>query len=242
MVKRNRKKYEKPKKPFDKVRIDEENELRKKYGLKNKREIWKADASIRRIRNLAKELITKSDEEKKLFVEKLQKRGFQVENLADALALNKEDWLKRRLQTVVFLKGLATTPKQARQLVAHKHVSVGNQLVNIPSYMVELEEEPDIKLNIALKLMQKKARIEEIQEELEKEKEIAEDIAEEVEKEDKRLGRAEEKTVKEEVKKVKKGRESIEEAEKEIAEDIAEEIEKEDKKLEKAEEEIVKNA
>ncbi len=156
MPKRKRKKYSRPQKPFDKVRIEQENILRDKYGLKNKKEIWKADAAIGRIRNLAKQLITKSEEEKKAFVEKLKKKGLKVDSIADALALDKEDWLKRRLQTLVFTKKLARTPKQARQLVAHKQVSIGNRTINIPSYQVSLEQEPQIKLNIVLKTKEKK--------------------------------------------------------------------------------------
>jgi len=151
MPKRKRKKYSRPQRPFDKARIQEENILRDKYGLKNKKEIWKADAAIGRIRNLAKQLITKSKEEKQAFVEKLQTKGFAVNSIADSLALDKEDWLKRRLQTLVFTKKLARTPKQARQLVAHKQVSIGNRTINIPSYQVRLEQEPQIKLNIVLK-------------------------------------------------------------------------------------------
>ena len=171
MPKRKSKKYSRPRKLFDKTRIDEENKLREKYGLKNKKEIWKADARIGRIRNLAKELITQSEEEKQAFIQRLQKIGFNVENIADALALNKEDWLKRRLQTIVFTKGLTTTPKQARQLVAHKHVSVGDRIVNIPSYMVKLEEEPGIKLNIVLKIKDnKKSKVEEIKQEIQENK------------------------------------------------------------------------
>jgi small subunit ribosomal protein S4 len=162
-MKKQQKKYSRPRKPFDKARIDEENQLKEKYGLKNKKEIWKADAAIGRIRNLAKKLITKSEEEQEAFVKGLHKKGFDVNNIADVLALNKEDWLKRRLQTIVFLKKLTTTPKQARQFVTHKHVSIGNQIVNIPSYQVGLEEEPLIKLNITLKtLNQKKDKVKEI--------------------------------------------------------------------------------
>jgi small subunit ribosomal protein S4 len=166
-MKKQSKKYSRPRKPFDKVRIEEENVLREKYGLKNKKEIWKADASIGRIRNLAKQLITKPDEEKQAFVERLQLKGFNVESIADALALNKEDWLKRRLQTIVFTKKLTTTPKQSRQFVTHKHVSIGNQVVNIPSYQVSLEEEPLVKLDIVLKKpTNAKAKMEKIKEDV----------------------------------------------------------------------------
>ena len=163
---KQKKKYSRPQRPFDKARIEEENVLREKYGLKNKKEIWKADASIGRVRNLAKTLITASDEEKNAFIERLQAKGFKIEDIADALALDKEDWLKRRLQTVLLSKGLTTTPKQARQLIAHKHVSIGDQIVNVPSYMVTLAEEPQVKLNITLKVAKPKSKEEEIKEEI----------------------------------------------------------------------------
>ncbi len=170
MPKKARKKYTKPRKPFDKQRIQEENELRKRYGLKSKREIWKAEAEVGKIRNLAKELITKSEEEKNSFIERLRKKGYNVNSLQDALALDKEDLLKRRLQTIVFVKSLARTPSQARQLIAHKHVVVGNRTVNIPSYHVSLEDEAQISLNIALKLPEaEKSKIESVKEEIENE-------------------------------------------------------------------------
>jgi len=166
-MKKQSKKYSKPRRPFDKARIEEENLLKEKYGLKNKKEIWKADAAIGRIRNLAKKLITESEEEKQSFVEGLMKKGFSVNSIADALALNKEDWLKRRLQTIVFSKKLTTTPKQARQFVTHKHVNVGKQIVNIPSYQVSLEEESLVKLNIMLKTLKPKVdKVKEIKQEI----------------------------------------------------------------------------
>ena len=174
MPKRKRKQYSKPRRPFDKIRIGEENVLKEKYGLKNKREIWKADSAIARVRNLAKKLITKSDEEKRTFIERLQKIGFKVEKIADALALDKEDWLKRRVQTIIFMKKFANTPKQARQFVAHKHVSVGGRVVNIPSYQVSLEEEPSVRLNLVLKKENKKSKIEEIKEQVLENKEVLE--------------------------------------------------------------------
>ncbi len=179
-MKKQKKKYSRPRKPFDKVRIEEENLLRETYGLKNKKEIWKADAAIGRIRNLAKQLITANEEEKQAFVERLKKKGFEVDSIADALALDKENWLKRRLQTVLVAKGMTTTPKQARQLITHKHVSIGDQVVNIPSYQVSLEEDTLVKLDIVLKTAKKgKSKEEEIKKEvLEKESSEKEEIKE----------------------------------------------------------------
>jgi len=179
-MKKQKKKYSKPRRPFDKARIEEENLLKEKYGLKNKKEIWKADAAIGRIRNLAKKLITESEEEQKAFVEGLQKKGFSVNSIADALALDKENWLKRRLQTIVFSKKLTATPKQARQFVTHKHVSIGNQIVNIPSYQVSLDEESLVRLNIVLKKpVQKKAKMEKIKQEVIEEKQDKTEIIKE---------------------------------------------------------------
>lgn len=241
-MKRQRKKYSRPRRPFDKVRIDEENVLREKYGLKNKKEIWKADAAIGRMRNLAKQLITASDKEKKEFVERLQKKGFDIDSIAKSLALDKEDWLKRRLQTVLLSKGLTTTPKQARQLIVHKHVSVGNQVVNIPSYQVSLEEEPLVTLDIVLKTPKKqKSKEEEIKKEIledsnieksEAEKEIKKELGE-AEKEEKIK---EKEIVKEAVEKVEEEKETIKEAEKEIAEKITKEEDKVEEIKDKLEE------
>jgi len=170
---KQRKKYSRPRRPFDKIRITEENVIKEKYGLKNKREIWKADDAVRRIRNQAKQLITAEIEEQNTFIKKLQKKGFRIDSIADALALGKEDWLKRRLQTVLFSKKLVNTPKQARQFITHKHVSVGNQIVNIPSYQVSLEEEPEVKLNITLNIKEPiKSKVEEIKQEVLESKEV----------------------------------------------------------------------
>jgi|SRR3989344_4274284 len=167
-MKRQKKRYSRPRKLYDKVRIDEENILKDIYGLKNKREIWKAEAAIGRIRNQAKSLITATAQEKNEFIARLAKKGFKVETIADALALSKENLLKRRLQTLVHSRGFANTPKQARQLIVHKHVAIGDQVVNIPSYHVALEEETLITTHLVLKNKStKKSKIEEIKESME---------------------------------------------------------------------------
>jgi small subunit ribosomal protein S4 len=145
---RKKKTYSRPKKPYDKARIDEEKDIVKRFGLKNKREIWKADSAIRRIRGLAKNLITAEPEEQNKLIEKLQKMGFKVEKIADALALTKENWLERRLQTVVFRKGIIKTAKGARQMITHRHIKVNKRIVNVPSYMVNVDEEDKVELEI----------------------------------------------------------------------------------------------
>jgi len=76
----------------------------------------------------------------------LQKKGLKVKTIGDVLSLNKEDWLGRRLQTVLVDKNLAKSAKEARQLIVHKHVLVNDTKVNIPSYIVEADEEDKIKV------------------------------------------------------------------------------------------------
>ncbi len=142
---RKKRKYTKPRKPFDKIRIEEENELVEKYGLKNKKEIWKAESAIERIRKQAKKLITADQKEQAKLTERLRKIGFKVETIADILSLNKEDWLKRRLQSILIQKALAK-PKQARQLITHKHVSISGKIINIPSAIIGIEEENSIQI------------------------------------------------------------------------------------------------
>ena len=156
MPRRKHKKYSRPRKPFDKRRIEEEDALIKRYGLKSKREIWKADSQIDRIRRQAKSFLTKPEKEQKQFVEKLKKQGFSVKSIADVLSLNKEDYLKRRLQSIVVEKKLATTAKQARQFIVHKHIAIDNKITNIPSYLVPVDEEDKISITIAKKLKEER--------------------------------------------------------------------------------------
>jgi len=145
-MKRKHKTYSKPKRPFDKIRIDEEAEIKKEFGLKNKKEIWKAEAKIKSIRERAKKLISAEPEEQKALFGRLKKIGLDVNSIADILSLNKEDYLKRRLQTIVVNKKLTTTTKSARQLITHKRILVHGRIVNSPSYIVPVELEGKISL------------------------------------------------------------------------------------------------
>jgi small subunit ribosomal protein S4 len=148
-MKRSRKKYETPKKPWDKARIEKEKEILKKFGLKRKRELWRAEAILRKYRRMARELVAKKDKEKeKILLEKLEKIGVLKEGsgLDDVLALTVEDILERRLQTIVYRKGLANTIKHARQLIVHGHVKIKGRKINYPSYIVPREEEDKIEV------------------------------------------------------------------------------------------------
>jgi len=145
-MKRKHKQYSRPKRPFDKKRFEEEAEIKKEFGLKNKKEIWKSDAKIKSIREKAKKLISSNEEEQKKLFEKLQKIGLKVNSIADALGLEKKDYLKRRLQTMVFEKKLTPTINTARQKITHKKVLVNGKIIGSPSYIVPVLLENKISL------------------------------------------------------------------------------------------------
>ena len=155
-IRKQHKKYKKPRKLFEKSRIEEENILLKKYGLKNKREVWRAKSAIEEIRNRAKSLIN-SKEKQADFINKLKKRGFEVSTIDDVLSLDKETFLTRRLQTILVTKKLANTPRQARQLIVHKHILVNGKTINSPSFIVP----KDLENKITKKIKQKKEKIKE---------------------------------------------------------------------------------
>jgi len=142
-----KKKLKKPRKPWDKERIEREKELLKKYGLRRKREIWKAESLLRNFRRRARDLAAKKDEKgEKTLLDKLYRLGLVEKgaDLAQVLGLTVEDILERRLQTLVFKKKLANTPKHARQLITHGHIAIDNRRFVYPSYLVPRELESKI--------------------------------------------------------------------------------------------------
>lgn len=156
---KSKKRYEKPRRPWEMTRIKEERELAEKYGLKNKREIWKAASHIkkyqRQIRAILAEIagITPTEHtlrKKEAILAALRRRGILKESEGasgkeeDVLALTVEDLLERRLQTRVFKKGLSNSIKHARQLIVHGHIAVNGRRVTIPSYIVDVEAEKKI--------------------------------------------------------------------------------------------------
>lgn len=145
-IKKKKKKFRRPKKLFEKDRIEAEDKIVFEYGLKNKREIWKADSVVSKMRRRAKSLIPATEEERQEFFNKLRGLGLKIENTADVLALTEKDILNRRLQTIVFKKNLAKTPKESRQLITHKKIAIDGKINNRPSIFVDSESENKITL------------------------------------------------------------------------------------------------
>jgi len=146
-MKRQKKKFERPKRPWDKVRIEEEKKLIQNYGLRRKKEIWRTESILRNYRRLARGLAAKRDKEKeKILLDKLFRMGLinKDADLDDILALAVENILDRRLQTLVFKKGLAQTVKLSRQYIVHGHIAFDGRRVRWPSMLVPLGGEEKI--------------------------------------------------------------------------------------------------
>jgi small subunit ribosomal protein S4 len=150
-MKKQRKKYERPLKLWDKDRIEKENILLKNFGLRKKREMWRAEAFLRKYRRMARELAAKKDKEKeRMLINKLVNVGLLQEgaSLDDVLGMSLENLLERRLQTIIYKKGFANSVKQARQFITHGHVRIGNRKIVYPSYLVSREEEDKIQVDM----------------------------------------------------------------------------------------------
>lgn len=156
--KKTKKKYSKPRHPWEKGRIEQEKILLKEYGLKNKKEIWKAQSILRRSTFQAKRLTSLKTEQSKKEKEQLINKLFRLDlikktaNLDDVLGLELKNILDRRLQTRIFKQGLSRTIDQARQFIVHGHIFVGDKKITVPSYIVKNDEESKITFDPKSKL------------------------------------------------------------------------------------------
>lgn len=145
-----RKFWRKPKRPLNyELKMDELKTLGT-FGLRTKRELWKARTELSRLRQQARSLLALRQEDRMakepVLMKSLSRIGL-VKNdatLDDVLNLQLNDLLGRRLQTLVQQKFGFKTPYQARQAVVHGHIMIGDRIVNIPSYTVTKEEESQI--------------------------------------------------------------------------------------------------
>ncbi|HVP22464.1 MAG TPA: 30S ribosomal protein S4 [Conexivisphaerales archaeon] len=148
--KKPRRTYTTPRNPWSADQLSRELFLVGTYGLRNKRELWKIETELSRIRKQARELLAAPPEVRQkqsvFLIDRLVRMGLVAPNSAvdDLLSLKVEDLLERRLQTLVWRKGIAKSPYQARQLVSHKHILINGKLMTKPNYLVARAEEDAI--------------------------------------------------------------------------------------------------
>lgn len=143
--------WRKPKRPLNYDLKMEELKTLGTFGLRTKRELWKAHTKLSSVRKQARSLLALQQdvrqEKEPILMKSLAKIGLVSNDatLDDVLNLQVTDLLTRRLQTLVFKKFGFKTPYQARQAVVHGHIMIGDRIVNIPSYTVTKEEEDNIR-------------------------------------------------------------------------------------------------
>src|SRR3990170_6354618 len=149
---KNRKSYDTPKHPWQATRMAAEVELVKRYGLRNKKEVWKAHSGLKKYRELARKLLAESAKGKLAgslktdadnILNRMKRYGLLKSEavLDDILSLDVSIFLDRRLQTQVHKQGLANTHKQARQFIVHGHIAVAGRKITVPGYLVPANEE-----------------------------------------------------------------------------------------------------
>ena len=130
---KKRRKYSTPKHPWQSERLEKEKILLENYALKNKKEIWKMQAVLKKYTGQAKKLVSLKTEqgkkEKEQMINKLFRLGLVKKDadIDDVLGLTIENILDRRLQTLVYKRNMVNTPKQARQFVVHGHVFINDK-------------------------------------------------------------------------------------------------------------------
>lgn len=202
---RVRRKFSGPSHPWQKERIDEEKELLKEYGLKNKTEVWKVVSKLRNFKTQVKNIIrTKSEQtekEKIQLLTKLVKLGFLQENagIEEVLGLGIKNILERRLQSIVFRKGFARSMRQARQFITHQHVMINNKKITAPGFLVPKAMEDKISFSTSSSLFSA-----EHPERVQEEKKAPKPVKEEKKKAKKKQKPKKEQKVKEETKKAGK--------------------------------------
>jgi len=150
--KTSRRVWQKPKRPLNYNLIMDELKTLGTFGLKTKRELWKTQTELSRVRLQARSLLALRQDERErkepILMQSLSKIGLVNEDstLDDVLNLQVTDLLSRRLQTIAQKKLYFKTPYQARQAIVHGHIMIGDSVVTIPSYIVKTEEEAKIRL------------------------------------------------------------------------------------------------
>ena len=151
MVKKLKKQYETPSEAWDEDRIEQEKELIEEFGLRNKKEVYKAESELRGLRRQARKAVAADDNEQiQPLLDRAHNLGLIKEDgsIEDVLSLDTREILNRRIQTAVERKGYADTVKEARQLVVHGHIFVDGQKVNVPGYLLTQEEEKELELRM----------------------------------------------------------------------------------------------
>merc|ERR1712228_1144789 len=121
-----------------------------------KREDWSQQLVLAKLRKAARVLLTMDAEDpRRIFegealIRRMVRLGLlerSERKLDFVLGLTVSQFMERRPQTLVMKRNLAKSVHEARVLIRQRQISVGRQLVNIPSFMVRKSSEGQIQLS-----------------------------------------------------------------------------------------------
>lgn len=112
----------------DKCPIEQRNYPPGQHGVSRRAKISEYGVQLREKQKIKRIYGLLETQFRNYFDKAIKQKGKTGENLVKLL--------ERRLDNVVYRLGFASSRKQARQLIRHRHFMVNNQLVDIPSYLL----------------------------------------------------------------------------------------------------------
>jgi small subunit ribosomal protein S4 len=113
----------------EKCPIEERNYPPGQHGLSRRSKVSEYGVQLREKQKIKRSYGLLETQFRNYFEKANKQKGRTGENLIKLL--------ERRLDNVVFRLGFASSRKQARQLINHRHILVNNILVDIPAYLLK---------------------------------------------------------------------------------------------------------
>lgn len=112
----------------EKCPIEEKNYPPGQHGLSRRAKVSEYGVQLREKQKIKRSYGLLETQFRNYFEKANKQKGRTGENLIKIL--------ERRLDNVVFRLGFASSRKQARQLIIHRHILINNSLVTIPAYLL----------------------------------------------------------------------------------------------------------
>ncbi len=113
----------------EKCPIEEKNYPPGQHGLSRRAKVSEYGVQLREKQKIKRSYGLLETQFRNYFEKANKQKGRTGENLIKIL--------ERRLDNVVFRLGFASSRKQARQLITHRHILINNSLVTIPAYLLK---------------------------------------------------------------------------------------------------------
>lgn len=121
----------------EKCPIEQRNYPPGQHGLSRRSKVSEYGVQLREKQKIKRSYGLLETQFRNYFEKATSQKGRTGENLIKLL--------ERRLDTVVFRLGFASSRKQARQLITHRHIIVNNVPVDIPAYLLKAGDVIQIK-------------------------------------------------------------------------------------------------